>query len=43
MGPQRYENMYNFMTEMSIKEVKLQVILIGIDIKELVPKALYPV
>ena len=37
MGPQRYEKMHNFMTEMNIK-VKLQVILVGIDILKIIFK-----
>ena len=37
MGLQRYEKMRNFMTEMNIK-VKLQVILVGIDILKIILK-----
>ena len=37
VGPQRYEKMRNFMTEINIK-VKLQVILVGIDILKIISK-----
>ena len=37
VGPQRYEKMRNFTTEMNIK-VKLQIILVGIDILKIILK-----